>query len=285
MAILLKRAVSYLAAGLVLLVEISESIPARTVISGRSDESNLDRLSFSKINYVHLRKYKNLHKNSTGIALCYGKTLDLYKHKSKDEAGNAIIVAGNNLAFRSRVPIDYLFLGVAGRGRRGGYDTSYFPNKKEIDAFGSCRKKFFVTYRNEKRSLSIFPSKRDILDNRAERYEVNKESDFTSQLDKLPFGMRGSTTQMHVVMQFLLFTGIREVILVGCDSSNTGYAKIIKFKKRGVQKFVKAGMGWEIMAKFINTEYPNTIVRVHNPVGLKKMNYFGWEFSYGEFAF
>jgi len=229
-----------------------------------------------------MRKYKGLHENSTGIALCYGKSLDLYKHKTEDEEHRKIIVAGNNLVFRSGVPIDYLFLGVAGRGRRSGYDTSYFPNKKEIDAFHSCKKKFFVTYRHEKRNLSIFPRKQDTL---AERYEVDKESAFTSQLDMLPFGMRGSTTQMHVVMQFLLFTGLRKIILVGCDSSNTGYAKKIKFKKHGVQKFIKAGMGWEVMAKFINVEYPQTRITVHNPIGLKHMNSYGWEFSYGEFAF
>ena len=265
-----------------LFLEISEPIYASSALSGRSYEANSDSPNFSKINFKYLRKYKGLHKNSTGVALCYGKSLDLYKHKSKDEAQRTVIVAGNNLVFRSGVPIDYLFLGVAGRGRRSGYDTSYFPNKKEIDAFSSCRKKFFVTYRNEKRNLSILPPKRDTL---AERYEVNKESDFTSQLDTLPFGMRGSTTQMHVVMQFLLFTGMYKIILVGCDSSNTGYAKKIKFKKHGIQKFVRAGTGWEIMAKFINTEYPQTTVTVHNPVGLKHMNSYGWEFSYGEFAF
>ena len=38
------------------------------------------------------------------------------------------------------------------------------------------------------------------------------------------------------------------------------------------------------MAKFINTEYRKTTVTVHNPVGLKHMNSYGWEFSYGEFA-
>lgn len=240
-----------------------------------------DGEGFSKINYKYIRKYKGMHENATGIALCYGKTLDLYKHKSIEEGQRAVIVAGNNLVFRSGVPIDYLFQGVAGRGRRRGYDTSYFPNKKEVDKFVPKRKKFFATYRNERHSLSTFPPRRDPL---AERYEVDKGCSFTSQLDRLPFGMLGSTTQMHVVVQFLLFTGVRKIILVGCDSSNTGYAKKIKFKKRGAQKFIKAGVGWEIMAKFISSEYPKARVIVHNPVGLKNMNSYGWEFSFGEFA-
>ena len=88
---------------------------------------------------------------------------------------------------------------MAGRGRRRGYDTSYFPNKKEVDKFQPNRNKFFVTYRNERHSLSIFPPRSDPL---AARYEVDKGHNFTSQLDRLPFGMLGSTTQMHVVMQF-----------------------------------------------------------------------------------
>lgn len=282
MEILLKRSILFLAHTFVLFFVSAESFHSTADLVRTNGDFNSHGSAFSRINYKYVKKYRGLHKNATGIALCYGKSLDLYKHRSEDEAQRPVIVAGNNLVFRSGVPIDYLFLGVAGRGRKRGYDTSYFPNKKEIDAFQSCRKKFFVTYRNEKSSLSIFPSKRDV---RAERYEVDKERPFTSQLDTFPFGMYGSTTQMHAVMQFLLFSGVQHIVLVGCDSANTGYAKKIRFKKRGTQKFVKAGTGWEIMAKFINSEYPKTTITVHNPVGLKNMSSYGWGFSFGKFAF
>jgi len=238
--------------------------------------------NFSKINYENVGKYKGIHENGTGIALCYGKSLDLYKYQSRDTRGQKIVVAGNNLVFRSKVPIDYLFLGVAGRGRPKGYDTSYIPNKKEVDSFKSCKKKFFATYRNEPLALSIIPRRKDAL---AARYEVNKGATFTSQLENLPFGMKGSSTQMHVVMQFLLYTGLRHIILVGCDSSNTGYAKRINFQKKGLQKFAKAEYGWKIMAEFVKKEYPRTIIQVHNPVGLKAMKAYGWDFSEGEFVF
>ena len=115
------------------------------------------------------------------------------------------------------------------------------------------------------------------------RYEVDKSSNFTSQLDMYPFGMSGSTTQMHAVMQFLLFTGLRTIFLVGCDSSNNGYAKRMKFRKRGKQKFQNAEKGWKLMALFIKREYPNTSIIIHNPVGLTAMREHGWKLSFGQF--
>ena len=112
---------------------------------------------------------------------------------------------------------------------------------------------------------------------------MDKSRNFNSQLGMYPFGMSSSTTQMHAVMQFLLFTGLRTIFLVGCDSSNNGYAKRIKFRKRGKQKFLNAEKGWKLMARFIEQEYPNTTIIVHNPVGLKAMREHGWKLSFGNF--
>ena len=112
---------------------------------------------------------------------------------------------------------------------------------------------------------------------------MDKWSSFNAQLDKYPFGMSGSSTQMHAVMQFLLFTGLKNIFLVGCDSSNNGYAKAVNFRKRGKQKFQNAEKGWELMATFIDSEYPNTTITIHNPIGLKAMQRLGWRLSYGTF--
>jgi len=232
----------------------------------------------SKINQHSILPFRGINKGKTAIGLCAGPSLDKYVHKDVDERGDAVLVAGNNLVFKTGIPIDFLFLGVYGRGRPEGYDTSYYPNKKIIDKYRCKERKFFAKYRDQPDLGPPLPKR----EKKVGQYEVDTGASFTADVGNYAFGMRQGGTQMFAVLQFLLYTKPRRIILVGCDAANTGYSRRISFKKRGRQKFERLTHGWVQMKTFADMNYPEISLHVHNPIGLVDI---GWNLSYGKSPF
>jgi len=215
----------------------------------------------SHINSKYISPFKDRHNGARGLLLCYGKSLDKYRHESRDN----FIVAGNNLAFKTGVPIHYLFIGVA--GAPGRTDTSYMPNMKIIDEYKCIHQKFYF------QGIGSEAAKRG----NAILYEHRKDVKFQRDVGKHPFGLRYSKTQVHAVAQFLLYTGIKSLTLVGCDAANNGYANRVGHEKGGMQRYHDMQGQWKIFKSFMEACYPTVNVTVLNPVGLKGL---GWNEVY-----
>jgi len=218
----------------------------------------------SVLHEKNILPFKLRHVGLDGLLLCYGKSLDRYRYKSQD----SFIVAGNNLAFRAGIPLNYLFSGVAGYGhKKNGQkrdDTSYGPNRKSIDKYRCIIQKFYI------KRIGARAAKQG----NALLYETQEDVEFQRDVGHHPFGQRGSGTHVHVVAQFLLYTGVRSLTLVGCDASNNGYSRKIHFKKKGRQRFKNMYPQWERFKLFMESCYPEVNVSVINPVGLKGI---GWK--------
>ena len=76
-------------------------------------------------------------------------------------------------------------------------------------------------------------------------------------------------------LQFLLYTGISQLYLVGCDAG-TGYVELQNHALKNLRnaKEIKAMLKqWKVAYDFVNSKYKNVNVTILNPVGLRGI---GW---------
>jgi len=182
---------------------------------------------------------------------------------------NTVIYAG--------LPIDYLFVFDKGkkvyREKRG---TGWSENPEAFDRFDCIIQKFYGYF---KKSQNFGPpirqnSRGKLIEG---SYVSNKPLPLNKDFGNYQFG--GSVSTIFHALQFLLYIGISQIYLVGCDAG-IGYAELQDhlFENHRNKKESKSMLKeWKVAYDFVNSEYKNVNVTILNPVGLKGI---GWKEIY-----
>jgi len=204
----------------------------------------------SVINQTNVAPFKNRHVGATAVLIGTGPTLKDYR-PIKD----AIHIGVNNVIhFPHRM--DYLFL----MDQKG--PTTYLANKRDYDKYTANIQKFYARFRvNPKFGVTDEDAK---LGN-AKFFEVcyptteyiPGEKDVGNRL----FGLPVST--IFTALQFILYTGVTTIYIVGCDLTNDNYVIGDKIKHAFLDET------WKKVKDWVKRSYPKVSMRSINPRGLK----------------
>lgn len=199
-------------------------------------------------------KYRNCNKGRDLVVLASGPTLDYYNLKQ-----DALYLGVNKSFYANKAPLDYLFV------------QDYIPSaQNDIDAYkgNECKKFYGVHY--------LVPGIAQYHADKAgaERYyfiDNNAMSawDFPPDISVLPFSAYSSI--VHPAITFALYTGVRRIYLVGCDSSLGGYSTQLGYQdpSKNALHINYLLPGWSKLKTYAETLFPETEIISVNPVGLK----------------
>jgi len=220
----------------------------------------------------HFSRFENIHVNRESILFCTGPSLhkfnlDVFPQDVLKVGVNKIY---NNYKISSR--LDYYFFG-----------SHYHIDKKHREGIHHMRKQ------NKKIMFlsSTFTAK--FGDGRETGLgNINKES--ANSLGALPFEVGSPNSGpgykwikniaknpfyggsiAFPAVQFLLYTGVKTIYLVGCDLGNSNAhfhnSKNPTAANDSASNFYLSG--WKMLPEFIKRNYPNSKIITVNPVGLK----------------
>ena len=218
----------------------------------------------SNINHI-FKPYKDRHIGETGILFATGPTLNSYK--PIDE--KAIKFGVNSIVFKKDIKLDYHFFGDRPLNHPDwidGYDYIDETYKTDINI-----QRFIHVLVDGKKLDS------QLNDDEVERlegigYEITTGDEIKKNISKYKLL---NHSIVFSCLQFMLYTGIKRIYLVGCDMSN-----IRSFRdERALPQTMYSGNDhtsyWILFKKFIEVEYSNVEIISINPVGLKGM--FKWK--------
>ncbi len=194
-------------------------------------------------------KYKNCHKEKKLVLLASGPTLDDYEPQSD------VLFMGVNRSFLSgKADLDYLFV-----------QDLISDIQDQIDEYqgNSCKKFYGMHYLVP----GIAESHADKA--HAERYyfvDINMLSPWPFPIDcsVMPFNTYSSVVFPAAV--FALWTGVKELYLVGCDTNLNGYFGGVDKNTLCLDNVI---YGWKKFKEFAEIWYPETEIISVNPVGLR----------------
>jgi hypothetical protein len=217
-------------------------------------------------------RFKNIHSGRDSIVFCTGPTLNKFNFKSfpKDT-----INVGVNKIYKSEhisKVLDYYFFGShyhIDTPHRNGIHSLRESNPSAMFLSSTFTAKFGDGRETGLGNINKRAS--DMIG--ALPFEVGAPNsgpglDWVKEIDKHPF--YGGSIAFPAV-QFLLYTGVKRIYLVGCDlgNSNVHFHNSDKPTQRndGASSFYLSG--WKKLPNFLKNNYPNTEVITVNPVGLK----------------
>lgn len=201
-------------------------------------------------------KFNNIHHNNPAIIFGTGPTLLDYNTETPLHQ-DSIKVGVNSIIFHD-TPLDLDYYFIQDQGITEAHPNSYYKSKTQYDRYRVNIQKFYGTS-SHKTNKNWYLSLDDCRDGHALPYLVNVRSDYayTSNLDTEPVG-DGHTVVMSAI-QFLLYTGVKKIYLVGIDCTG---ARIKETKSK-----VYNLKGWYKMKQWIDTLHDVSIINI-NPVGL-----------------
>lgn len=201
-------------------------------------------------------KYRNCHAGKEMVFLAAGPTLDYY-----DLRQDALYLGVNKVFYSQKVDLDYLFV-----------EDSIPAAQDDMDAYEgrSCKKFYGVHY-------SVSPIAQCHADRaHAERFyfiDGNMTSlwPYPPDISCLPLSAYSSV--VHPALQFALWTGVKRIYLVGCDTSQGGYSTQLGYRdaSKNTLQVDRVLEGWRRMKDFASKFYPETEIVSINPVGLRGM--------------
>ena len=216
-------------------------------------------------------QFKDLHKGRVAALLCTGYSLNYYQKPHPD-----VIQCGVNTSIFTphRNDLDYYFIQDSGQT---GYTNSYLRRKTEYDAYHPSLEKFYgVSLSKELRasagSAGAIPF--EFSYGTLVKYGGYTTTDHaeTPQFCKdigaenaLP-ATAGSVA--FPALQFLLYTGVTTIYLVGCDvtvSDRAGDTIGSNTNNYARQGFLKR---WRQFAQWVAQAYPHVRIINVNPIGL-----------------
>eukprot|EP00740_Mantoniella_antarctica_P008240 CAMPEP_0181352634 /NCGR_PEP_ID=MMETSP1106-20121128/2414_1 /TAXON_ID=81844 /ORGANISM="Mantoniella antarctica, Strain SL-175" /LENGTH=584 /DNA_ID=CAMNT_0023465207 /DNA_START=478 /DNA_END=2232 /DNA_ORIENTATION=+ len=224
----------------------------------------------SSRNQKNISPFYNVHEGQSAVLFGNGPTLEHYRHIEFDSAGQHIVTAGVNSIIRSTLPVDYLFLFDKGeKVMRGQQGTGWASDPAAFNAYTPRIAKFYGYYPKRKTfGPPLQGSGARQVD--AAWLPTFKPQPLVKDVGNFEFGGAASTT--FSALQFLLFTGVQHIFLVGQDAGG-GYAREGVGKSRQTirtGKELKCQLRmWAVAKEFVHSEYPLVKVTVLNPVGLK----------------
>ena len=198
-------------------------------------------------------QYKNAFAGKDVVVVGAGPTLSYYK-----PIEGAIHIGTNRVHMNKNLKLDFLF-----RQDFKGYDEEIFncPVKKFIGNYyewtaDMCPESVFNKLKN------------------AQKFMINTTSDYIPvNIDIEPLWHGGSV--IYSAFQFALWTNPKRIYLVGCDSAGQNdplHWHHYDDKEKAHHNLVPIKAltdGWQKMAHFAATMYPQTEIISVNPVGLK----------------
>ena len=222
----------------------------------------------SSMNEASLLPLRNVHANQTGILLGTGASLDKYVHSDYDNEGKPVVTASIKSIIYTNIPVDYVIF--SDRAGPKGYDKNF----RKIDAYRPRRGKFYLHFASQK-TFAPGSNPKWVKRGAAKAVEAKAASLGTFPLvsDVGHYQMGSSRSSIFMALQLLLYTGVKKVYVVGCDSSLlSGYAK-----KSGGAKFPgrekptevrKIKEAWAEAVKQVPILFPGVELILVNPVGL-----------------
>lgn len=222
----------------------------------------------SALNELNVQPFKDRHHAQSAVILCPGPTLNEYAHEGVDERGGQVITVGvNGVIFSKHVQshgLDYFFVQDSGRGRGYKLGTEFHLRVDDYTNFKPRLQTFYGTFRNN----DIGPTAEEAKKANAKRYESEYPScsqlvPLVSNVGEYAFG--GSCSVTMSALQFILYTGISNLQLVGCDvSSDYAWGQ-----ERDSSSNEQLRAMWNLVPEFLIRHYPSVRVKVIRPVGLK----------------
>ncbi len=198
-------------------------------------------------------QFKNIHNGQDIVIVASGPTAK--KYKPKKDATHICV----NASFKiDGIKPDYLFI-----TDYGNPTPSYIKEANNLNCVKFYGQTFYDFYKSHK-NMTI-PEQYKI-EAKAYPFIIKAKSFIEPDISVFPlFAMSSVTT---TALHFALYTNPKNIYLVGCDSSTSGYAFESKDKKNrlnvdGLQK------GYTIISEFQKRHYPETNIYHVNPVGIK----------------
>ena len=240
-----------------------------------SVKSKCLRAKASSNNRKNVMPFYNVHAGQSAVLFGNGPTLDLYKHIGLDSVGRHVVTAGVNSIIRSKLPIDYLFLFDKGEKQmRGQKGTGWASDPAAFNDYTPRIAKFYGRF-PKKESFGPPIQGSGALQVDAAWLPTFAPQPLTKDIGNFEFG--GSASTSFYALQFLLYTGIDHVILVGQDMGGGYYHEAgegaVGLGHRDTirtSKEIKSQLRmWNVVKGFMKMEYPRVKMTVVNPIGLK----------------
>lgn len=208
------------------------------------------------------REFKGTLQNKKFVLLATGPTVN-YFHPIPNA-----VYGGCNRAFQlSDYKLDYLFMHdwravkpyVDGINKLdcikffGSHLGLFYMGEKDLPLWNQFNipEDFFIKHKDVKRYYLFNPFLKTIYPN----------------LEGMPLYCNGSVA--HIVFQFALYAGAKQIYLVGCDTTMSGYFD--NAKQTYPLAVAPTINGYKNLKKFAQLYYPETEIISVNPVGLKGM--------------
>ena len=183
----------------------------------------------SNVNRKNVLPFRNKHVNQTAVLLCTGPTLQQYTHTMTDERGIDIITVGvNGIIFSDTIResgLDYLFVQDTGRLSKSPYGHAFHNNVGDYTKFRCNIQKFYGIFKD----IHIEPTDVELSEGNASRYEMRVPEcgeilPLVDEVGHYTFG--GSCSVAFSALQFILYTGVSKIRLVGCDVTEGVHAGV-----------------------------------------------------------
>ena len=214
-----------------------------------------------KVGPEYFTQYKAIHAGAKAILFGNGPTLKKFNDRKEEKS---IIRAGVNEIIFTDIDVDYFFLGDAAdknltKDIQAYHD--YFPKKQKFVSLDPRPKLNFEHFLDGN------------LINQAIHYDCHVQrtggryDPMVKDLSSAPMPRLGSIS--FEPLQFLLYTGVQKIFLVGhdCDYSfGTFTGANVNLTNGG--RSVKVLNSWNHAKNFMDREYPNVEIYSVNPVAL-----------------
>lgn len=206
-------------------------------------------------------KYRDCNAGKKVVIVACGPSVDRY-----EPIAGAKHLAINRAFLRKDIKFDYIFM----------HDSAMIDNHR--DALKKYKADKFIAFATSANNAKLFNSRsEDVVDIGARRFLISDAGmpdinggQFDVIQPDITKGLlydRGGGT-VFSALQFALFTGPKEIYLVGCDCSSDGYFNDINGYVE--QKLLeKTEYLWHEAKAFVDQYYPNTKIISVNPVALK----------------
>ena len=234
----------------------------------------------STTNKRNVKAFWKKHVEDVGALFCTGSTLDAYgvRHPALyngTRGKQRVVTVGVNAAiFNEKIqPLDYTFL--QDRGSKSG-DTSFASNRAAMIAYEPREAKFFGFFPGQR---NFSPSDEDAERANATQYEGWRKPHCANPLlplvkDVGNFVFGGSCSTSFAALQFILYTGVKKLYLIGCDVVG-GYGHSAH-KYGGKSRRVELGKQrkmWRESYFWTSTEYPCAEIIAVRPKGIRKVGF------------
>lgn len=221
------------------------------------------------------KRFKNIHSGKTAILFATGPTLNLFNFSLIEEKSEDIIKLGvNSIVFKEDIELDYYFCGHdSAKDNNHLHHINLKNSLKQQIIFSNIKKQIFCATHVDGKQHPLHFDTKDCIDMGGIEYSIHTGSGEESLKKDIESNDLYNHSIVFSALQFILYTGIKKIYLVGCDGGG-GFSFLYP------QNFWNDRIDWcwlEFKA-FIEKNYPEVNIISINPKLLKdffKNNIYG----------